>query len=147
VIAVKKRKKKPKLGSVIPKKPRVGRFYVEGTFGRVDMPTSQERRYSPSIMAREIAKLTTKRINARFAMRKEDKPGMLALAEASCTYKQICAVITREAERAMVADACNRSELVKHLEKFCDGQFWADFHRKRTIEQIAARVFRRRRYT
>lgn len=145
---MRKRKKKPKPPPVIPKKITVGKFYIEGKFGRIGMP-SGPRRWSTSIMEREIKRLTAQIASGVSSdgggvVTKDDKPGMLALAEASCTHKQICAILTKEALRALEGGlAVTRQDLIDHLTQFCDGQFWTAFHRKRTIEQVAARVFRR----
>ncbi len=148
---MKKRKKKPKPPPVIPKKIKVGKFYIEGKVGRIGMPTGG-RCYSRNIMEREIKRLTAQLASVVSsdgdeAMTKDEKPGMLALAEASCTHKQICAILYKEARRLLNSEShWTQRELVLALTRFCNRKHWTQFQKKKTVEQVAARAIYRQTY-
>lgn len=140
---MRKRKKKPKPGAVIPNKTKVGKF------GRCDVPNGNG--HYTSIMAREIVKLTTKRINARNVVKKKDKPAMMALAEASQTKREIRRVLLAKADayfdrKSSLLRGPSRRGCVELLNGFCDNRHWSNFQRKRMVEQVVAKAISRRKY-
>ena len=76
------------------------------------------------------------------------KNAMLLIAEVSCSPREVRKILEAEAERLL--DNISRFKtpsrpwLIKNLNAFCNEHHNAGFQRKRTIEQVAARVMRRR---
>jgi len=76
---------------------------------------------------------------------KTDKPFMMVLAEKSATKRDISKLLEKEAHRWLEGKkAASQQHLVAHLDSWLNRFEFSGFSRKKTIEQTAARVMRRR---
>jgi hypothetical protein len=75
------------------------------------------------------------------------KPAMLFLAEKTATKQEITKLLEAEAQRWLSVTTFKPSQarLVKHLHQWLKRFDFARFSRKKTVEQVAARMWRRRR--
>jgi hypothetical protein len=79
------------------------------------------------------------------AATKGRKPDMVIIAEQAMSRREIIDRLTREAERYVEARVSYvaQADVVKVLQGVCDQCHWSNYQRRKTVEQIAARVCRR----
>jgi len=95
-----------------------------------------------------IARLQRGRIDRNQAkIEQSSKPVMLFLAEKVATKRDITTRLEIEAQRWLEKTTFSPSQpqLVKHLHQWLKQFDFAGFSRKKTVEQVAAREWRRRR--
>jgi hypothetical protein len=73
---------------------------------------------------------------------KANKPEMLVIAESAMTRREIERFLTTKATFYVEQRQTyiSQMEVVKMLHDLCDQHHWSNFQRRRTVEQIAARV-------
>lgn len=83
-------------------------------------------------------KRETKALNASI---KANKPEMLVIAESAMSRREIEKTLTRLAtDYVEHRPHTSQMEVVEHLHGLCDQHHWSNFQRRRTVEQIAAKV-------
>jgi len=85
------------------------------------------------------------RNSSKTSEEKPFKPAMLVLAEKAATKEEIRMLLDAEAQRTLdrLLPGMTQQELVGYLNAWLDRFEFAGFSRKKTVEQVAARAWRR----